>query len=134
MTREEYIRKWLEGTLTEEEKVVFESSDDFRKLEKLNEALTSFKAPSYNVEASLNELKSRKQKAGKSVSFSWMKSFVRVAAVLLLIISSYFFFYLNINQSVIRMQYQSYYSFRFPAQFLDFFILFFGFYLMANYL
>jgi len=92
MTREEYIRKWLDGSLTAEEKVIFESSEDFAKLVKLNEALTFFKAPEYDIESSLQKLKAKKQKSGKVVSFTWMKSMVRVAAVLLLIISGYFFF------------------------------------------
>jgi transmembrane sensor len=100
MSKEEYIRKWIDGTLTEEEKVAFESSEDFKNLEGLNEAIKSFKAPEYNVESSLNELKSRKEKSGKVVRFPLIKSVARVAAVLLLIISGYFFFYLNINTTV----------------------------------
>jgi len=100
MTREEYIRKWLDGTLTDEEKGHFESSKDFEKLEKLNAALKSFKAPQYNVEFALDEFKSSKQKSGKTVTFPWIQTMVRVAAVLLLVITAYFFFYLNINTTV----------------------------------
>lgn len=100
MNKEEYIRKWIDGTLTEEEKVLFESLEDFKSLEKLNDALKSFKAPDYNVESSLSKLKSRKKKSGKVVTFPWMKSVVRIAAVLILIITGYFFFYLNTNTTV----------------------------------
>ena len=100
MTREEYIRKWLDGRLSDEEKGHFESSEDFKSLEKIHEAIKSFKAPEYDVEKSLNELKASKQKSGKTVTFPWIQTMVRVAAVLLLVITAYFFFYLNINTTV----------------------------------
>lgn len=100
MGNEEYIKKWLDGSLTDEEKEAFESSEDFRSLSKLDAALKGFKAPQYNVTQELARLHEKKRKEGKVISMPWLKSIVRVAAVLLILMSSFFFFYLNTDTAI----------------------------------
>jgi len=100
MKKEEYIKKWIEGTLSAEERAILESSGELKNLEKLNKALQSFKAPEYDIEASLSEMKSSRKGASKVLVLSWLRPLASIAAVFLLIISSYFFFYLNVNTTI----------------------------------
>lgn len=100
MANEDYIKKWLDGSLTDEEREEFESSEDFDSIRKLDTALKGFKAPQYNVTQELARLHEKKRKKGKVIGMPWLKSIVRVAAVLLLVMSSFFFFYLNIDTAI----------------------------------
>jgi ferric-dicitrate binding protein FerR (iron transport regulator) len=100
MANEDYIKKWLDDSLTDEEKKAFESSDDFRSLIKLHDALKRFKAPKYNVDQELSRLNQKKRKEGKVISMPWLKSMVRVAAVILILMTSLFYFYLNIDTAI----------------------------------
>lgn len=100
MESEYYIKKWLEGTLTEEERKVFEASPEFESLERLNRAVRAFRAPEYDVESELARLQENKKGKGKVVKVSWLKPLLRIAAVLVVLIGSYFFFYLNVNTTI----------------------------------
>ena len=94
MESENYIKKWLEGTLSEEERKVFEVSPEFKSLEKISQSVQAFKAPDFDVEAELERFHDRKTGKGKVVRMPWLKPMLRVAAVLIVLIGSYFFFYL----------------------------------------
>ena len=100
MSNEDLIRKWLDGSLSEEERKVFETSDDFSAIRKLDRSIQSFKASEYVVEAELDRLNARKQGKGKSVRMQWLNPVLKVAAVVLVIISTSFFFYLNRETTV----------------------------------
>ena len=93
MTNEEYIAKWLDGTLSEEEKRTFEASEDFKEIEKMLKATQSFKAPDYDVQSELERFNNTKPKRGKVVKVNWVKSFIGVAASLLIIAAGYFVFF-----------------------------------------
>lgn len=99
MESEKYIKKWLEGSLTEEEKKEFEASPAYTSLEKLSKSVTAFKAPNYDIESELNNLKEQKAGRGKIVQMRWLAPLIRIAAILFIIIGSYIFFYLNITTS-----------------------------------
>ena len=100
MDKEYYINKWLEGTLSEEEKVTFEDSSEFKSLEKLSKSTQAFKAPDYNVHAELKRLNHAKSAKGKVISMRLLKPILRVAAILIVLIGSFFYFYLNVNTSI----------------------------------
>ena len=94
MKDEDYIKKWLEGTLTEEEKQAFEGSGEHQSLERLSEALQAFKAPEYDVTKELSRLQeTRSEKAGKGkvVTMNWIKPLLRVAAVFVLLSVAYIY-------------------------------------------
>lgn len=92
MEREDYIKKWLEGTLTEEEQSVFRKTEDYAVLRKLSESLKSFRAPEFDVTAEYERLKARKASMGKTVAVDWFRQVLKVAAVLFVLAGSYFFF------------------------------------------
>lgn len=100
MENNNYIKKWLEGTLTESEKKEFETSSEFKSLEKLLKSAKAFKAPEYDKEAELSKLLEKKPRKGKHVQIPWMQTMVRVAAVLLVLLSVTFYLYLNKTTSI----------------------------------
>lgn len=94
MKDEDYIKKWLEGTLTEEEKQAFEGSEEHQSLERLSNALQAFKAPEYDVKKELSRLqetRSEKTGKGKVVKVNWIKPLLRVAAVFVLLSAAYIY-------------------------------------------
>jgi transmembrane sensor len=93
MESEDYIKKWLDGTLTEDEK----NTEEFKRLEKISNSLVSFKAPEYNAEVEYERLQLRlkataKPARGKVVAMNWLSPILKIAAVLVLLVGSYFFF------------------------------------------
>lgn len=93
MENEDYIKKWLDGTLNQEEKASFEKSEAYRSLKKLSDALMSFQPPEYNAEAGYHSLTSRRPvKKGQVITLNRLRPFLKAAAVFLMIAGSYFFF------------------------------------------
>ena len=89
MNNEKYIEKWLNNSLSEDEQRVFEGTQDYQSLKKLDQALLKFKAPEYNVQEELARLNQKKEAKGKVVKVSWFQPMVRVAAVLAMIFVGY---------------------------------------------
>lgn len=81
MQNREYIEKWLSGSLAPEEAAVFEKSEDFKKLHRMDMALKQFKPQAFNHELIFDKIKAGKLKRGKVVQFNW-PMLVRVAALL----------------------------------------------------
>ena len=59
MTNEEYIKKWLDGSLSEAEQEAFMATEEYKSLKKMSAALLAFKAPDYDVESELEQLKAK---------------------------------------------------------------------------
>lgn len=94
MKDEDYIKKWLEGTLTEEDERAFKGSEQQKSLDRLSRALPAFKAPEYDVAAELSRLeqaRTSKAEEGRVVPMKWMKPLLRVAAVFVLLSVVYVF-------------------------------------------
>lgn len=92
MEKEEYIKKWLEGSLTEAERVSFQETEEYRAMERLARSLPSFKAPGYDTEAEYERLKARRSQARKVVAIRWLNPLLKIAAVLTVLTGAYFFF------------------------------------------
>lgn len=92
MENEHYIKKWLDGTLTREERQVFEGTEEYQSLEKLSNSLLAFRAPEYDTQAELERLKSREPSKGRVVEFNWLKPLLKVAAVFVGLLGAYFYF------------------------------------------
>lgn len=97
MSNQEYIEKWLNGTLSDEEKLIFEQTEEYKSLERLSKALPLFKAPDFDIPSEFQHLQAAKHsvRMAKSVTMSWLKPLVRVAAVLILLAGAYFIFLSN---------------------------------------
>jgi transmembrane sensor len=97
MEKEDYIKKWLQGTLDEGERRIFEQTQEYRSLEKLSKSLMSFKAPEYDVPAEYERLQSKRYSSirpstGKVIAMNWLSPLLKIAAVLVLMAGGYFLF------------------------------------------
>ena len=99
MDQEYYIKKWLNGTITEAEKAEFEKLNDFQVINKISESLSAFKAPNYDAHAELEKFHLKSTSQGKEVKIRFLVPLLRIAAVLVLVATSFFYFYLNANTS-----------------------------------
>jgi len=95
MDNKEYIVKWLNDSLSEEELNIFKKSADYKALEKLDKSLAAYKAPGFDTEAQLNALANRRSKNAKIVNFKSIELFLRVAAVLVFALLGYIFVWHN---------------------------------------
>jgi ferric-dicitrate binding protein FerR (iron transport regulator) len=91
MNNQDYIEKWIAGTLSEDERASFEQTEDFRNLQRMDNALKMFKPMQFDATASFEKIKSRRQKEAKVVSLHW-PAILRIAAVLILGLSVLFYF------------------------------------------
>lgn len=102
MENEDYIKKWLDGTLNQEEKATFEKTEAYRSLKELSNALMSFQPSEYNAEAGYHALTSRRYvKKGHVITLNRLSPFLKAAAVLLLVTASYLMF-LHRSPTVIK--------------------------------
>jgi len=100
MNTDKYVKKWLEGTLTSEEKAKFEQTESFKKIKKISESVQYFKAPEYDIEAELNRINQNRSEKGKVVGLNWQKILLRVAAILTIIVGSYIYYLYFLNTTV----------------------------------
>ena len=102
MEKEDYIQKWLEGTLNTEEKALFERTEAYKSLEELSNSLMSFKAPEFDTDAEYEGLKARiSAKKSRVLTLNWLNPVLKVAAVLIAVAGSYFLF-LRDSSTVIK--------------------------------
>ena len=92
MNTDQYIEKWLNGTLTEQERGRFEKTDSFKELKKLSDSVRQFKAPDYDTEAELQRLNRDKRKRGKQIKIDWRRTLLKVAAMLTIVVGGYLIF------------------------------------------
>jgi ferric-dicitrate binding protein FerR (iron transport regulator) len=96
MDKEYYIKKWLNGTLTDAERAEFESSEDFQAIDRISKSLGAFRAPHYDVPSELGRFHDAKtQRNHEVVHIRWLRPLLRIAAIFVLVAVSFFYFYLN---------------------------------------
>ncbi len=78
--KEELIRKWLDHELSQEELKTFKTLDEFSAYTKLSEKAKAFKAPDFDIDASLKALESKTNRKKQPV----FRIISTIAAVLVL--------------------------------------------------
>jgi transmembrane sensor len=91
MKSQEYIEKWLMGTLSEAERTLFEKTEEFHNLQRMDHALKRFTPTQFDAAVSFDKIKSRRKKEAKVVSLNW-PSILRVAAALIIGVSVLYYF------------------------------------------
>jgi ferric-dicitrate binding protein FerR (iron transport regulator) len=83
MSEQDYIQKWLTGTLTEHERNQFAQTDTFQSLARMDRALKQFQPPPFDSQAAYAKIKSRTSR-NRQLRFVDWRMVYRVAAVLLI--------------------------------------------------
>jgi ferric-dicitrate binding protein FerR (iron transport regulator) len=102
MSEQEYIEKWLNNELSEEENSAFEKTNAYESVVKLSKALEAFKAPDFNTQEEFKQLLVKKNslKSARIVPLPWLQPLMRVAAVLIVLIGVYFIFLSNPSTTI----------------------------------
>ena len=95
MKEEKLIQKWLDGELSAEEQRELEQLDAFKDYQKIAEASTYFKAPTFDANATYERIKEAKQ---KHQATNWLSVVGKIAAILVMAFLSYTMFFTNSTQ------------------------------------
>lgn len=89
MEREYLISKWLDNDLNNQELEAFKKLEDYDDLVKLSNSVKTFKAPDFDSSKELDRVLKTIQSTKKQSS--WVKPFLRVAAILAICFSLYYY-------------------------------------------
>ncbi len=92
MNNQDYIEKWLAGTLTEEEHDQFVKTDTFQSLQRMDRALKHFQPAHLDTVSAYEKLKTRTVRKARVIAVDWRVVY-RIAAVL--VMGSIIFYFLN---------------------------------------
>lgn len=90
MDKELLIKKWLDNNLNATELEAFKTLEEYDSLVKLSNNLKHFKASDFDSNKELDTVL-QKIKTQKTTKYSWVKPFLRVAAVVAICFSVYFY-------------------------------------------
>ncbi|MEM9363934.1 MAG: FecR domain-containing protein [Bacteroidota bacterium] len=86
--QENYLAKWLNGELSDEELAKFKSSEEYASYKKLKEVSSSLRSPDFDVEDALKSVQSkRSQTSSKVIAMKPYKKFLRIAAAIAILIT-----------------------------------------------
>lgn len=99
--QENYLAKWLNNELSEEELAVFKKSAEYASYEKLIDVSGTLKAPDFDVDKALNDFKNNKpQKDVKVIKMNPMRKIWRIAAAIAVIFVTSYFYISTLDESV----------------------------------
>jgi transmembrane sensor len=99
--QENYLAKWLNNDLSEEELAVFKKSAEYASYEKLMQVSGTLEAPDFNVDKALNDLKNNQlQKDVKVIKMNPMRKLWRVAAAIAVIFVASYLYISTLDESV----------------------------------
>lgn len=103
--QENYLAKWLNNELSEEELSAFKKTEEYTTYQKILEVSNTMEAPEFDVEKALNDVTKRSfDKEIKVVALRPIQKIIRVAAAIA-IIFAVSYFYLNSLDEHITAQY-----------------------------
>lgn len=114
MENEEFIKKWLNDSLSEEEKSLL-TNDEYKDLHMLEKNLSTFKAPSYDVESELNKLREKHHKP-KTVHVDWTSRFVKIAASIIIVFGLIYLLYPSKSTTMVQISSTDVNELRLPDQ------------------
>jgi len=99
--QENYLAKWLNNDLSEEELAVFKNSDEYASYEKLIKVSGSLEAPDFDVDKALDDFKNTNlTKDTKIIRMSPMKKLWRIAAAIAVIFVVSYLYVSTLDESV----------------------------------
>jgi ferric-dicitrate binding protein FerR (iron transport regulator) len=99
--QENYLAKWLNNELTEEELAVFKKSDEYTSYQRILEASKTMEAPSFDVENALQAMKNKRiLQEPKVVQLKPFRRFLKVAAAVTIIMVGSYFYLSTLNENI----------------------------------
>ncbi|GFD78467.1 FecR family protein [Tenacibaculum sp. SSH1-16] len=97
MKDEQYILKWLNGEISDEELFLLKQDKNFKNLEKIAHYSSHIETPKVDIEKAFKEfeLKKATTKKSKVVPLNYKNFYKYAAAVIVLLVSSYFLLFNN---------------------------------------
>ena len=91
--RENYLAKWLNNELSEQELAEFKQSAEYASYQKIAESASKLEAPDFHVERALTAFKERNlSKETKVIPLQPFKQFLRVAAAIAVLMTGAYFY------------------------------------------
>ncbi|MGB5430616.1 FecR family protein [Eudoraea sp.] len=99
--QENYLAKWLNNDLSEEELAVFKKSAEYASYEKLLEVSGSLEAPDFDMDKAFNDFKNNQlQKDVKVIKMNPMRKLWRIAAAIAVIFVASYFYISTLDESI----------------------------------
>ncbi|MGB5387411.1 MAG: FecR family protein [Eudoraea sp.] len=99
--QENYLAKWLNNDLSEEELAVFKKSAEYASYEKLLEVSGSLEAPDFDMDKAFNDFKNNQlQKDVKVIKMNPMRKLWRIAAAIAVIFVTSYFYISTLDESI----------------------------------
>tara|TARA_R110002049_G_scaffold33535_9_gene110420 strand:- start:4100 stop:5005 length:906 start_codon:yes stop_codon:yes gene_type:complete len=99
--QENYLAKWLNNELSEEETIQFKKTDAYASYQKIIAASNNLKAPDYNENKALQSINAKRFKVEpKVVKLNPLTKFIRVAAAILLICGAAYFYTNSLEETI----------------------------------
>lgn len=99
--QENYLAKWLNNDLSEEELAVFKKSAEYASYEKLMEVSGTLEAPDFDIDKALNDLNNNKlNKDVKVITLNPLRKLWRLAAAIAVIFIASYFYISTLDESV----------------------------------
>ncbi|WP_297705971.1 FecR family protein [uncultured Eudoraea sp.] len=99
--QENYLAKWLNNDLSEEELAAFKKSAEYASYEKLMQVSGTLEAPDFDIDKAWNEFKNNQpQKDVKVIKMNPMRRLWRIAAAIVVIFAASYFYISTLDESV----------------------------------
>ncbi|MGB5378255.1 FecR family protein [Muriicola sp.] len=99
--QENYLAKWLNNELSEEELAAFKRSEEYASYQKIVSAADALEAPSFDMEKALGDLKARPiTSEAKVIKMRPAQYLLRIAAAVTVLFALTFFYISSLNETV----------------------------------
>ncbi|WBU88362.1 FecR family protein [Cellulophaga omnivescoria] len=100
--QENYLAKWLNNELTEEEIIQFKKTEEYTSYHKIITASNNLQAPEFDQEKALQAINNKRNtiKETKVVKLNPLKKYISIAAAVLLICSLGYFYTTTLDQTI----------------------------------
>tara|TARA_R110002050_G_scaffold1281_6_gene9359 strand:+ start:95 stop:1003 length:909 start_codon:yes stop_codon:yes gene_type:complete len=97
--QENYLAKWLNNELPEEELAEFKKTEEYASYKKIAEVSSKLQAPTFDIEKALNESINKRSKV-KVIRLSPIKKLMRIAAVVVLLVTGSYFYLNSLDETI----------------------------------
>ena len=98
--QENYLAKWLNNELSDEELAAFQRSEEFATYERIVKASNGLEAPAFDTTRALEDIKSRQAAGiGKVIKLRPSQYFMRIAAAVTVLVAASYFYIASLDET-----------------------------------